>query len=206
MDDVGREKRVAPRTYSFDERLQFSKGRRQQVDIETIRAMIPGCIRVVKTNAAQDRRGVDYIATLQGGREIGIDAKSRDAGASRFWRHGPELALEVWSVLDPVTRKGVKMGWTCSDTTEAEMILFTFAPRDTQAAYLVGFQSLRMAFMYNGRKWLRQYGRNGKAREQYTPGRGGRSGYISSCVFVPADVVLRAMMECSQGNVILLAA
>ena len=97
--------------YNFDEQLAYSRGVREATDLQTIAALIPGCISVVKTDIEQDRAGIDYVATLRKGARILIDAKTRKRGCSQHWRQGPELALETWSVLPDDKNKG-KVGWT----------------------------------------------------------------------------------------------
>ncbi len=46
-----------------------------------------------------DKHGVDYIATLRKGAEVYVDAKTRRAGCSRWWRNGEEVAIEKWSIM-----------------------------------------------------------------------------------------------------------
>ena len=83
-------------TWSFEERLAFSNGERGKRDAEILKHAIQNCIDVRKTDEATDRKGVDYIATLSGGAEIGIDVKARGKGYSRYWKNGQEdLMLEV---------------------------------------------------------------------------------------------------------------
>ena len=86
-------------TYDFQERLEFSQGSKILTDKEIIRNAIPDCERVIKTNEDDDRKGIDYIAELSGGALLGIDVKTREKGASRWWKFNePELGLEIWSV------------------------------------------------------------------------------------------------------------
>ena len=87
-------------TYDFDERLAFSKGKRQSTDETTILSLLDGCVTVTASSTELDRRGVDYVATLRGGAEVYIDAKTREQGCSKYWKNSePELAIEIWSVL-----------------------------------------------------------------------------------------------------------
>ena len=82
--------------YDFKERLAFSQGRRIKSDIELLQKLIPSCVSVVKTDANLDKQGIDYVAKLKNGAEIGIDVKTRDQGASRYWKKcEPDLALET---------------------------------------------------------------------------------------------------------------
>lgn len=65
----------------FIKDLEYSLGERQRVDCELLQRVIPNCIGVEKTNAELDKRGIDYIAKLDGGATINIDAKARRKGA-----------------------------------------------------------------------------------------------------------------------------
>lgn len=183
-------------TFDFKERLAFSKGRRQQTDLETIQAMIDGCVNVRIANEQQDRRGIDYIATLDSGVEVRIDPKSRDAGASQYWtRHNddeciPDLALEDWSVVPDNRQQGV-IGWTLDKRKETDLVLFTFDPTDTDRCYIVSFQLLRVAFERHKILWLKQYW------DAPQP----NNGWTSHCVFVPVNVVFRAIMGVQCGRI-----
>ena len=183
--------------YSFQEQLDFSRGVREVDDLETIEALLPGCT-VRKTTKAQDVAGVDYIATLRNGAEIFIDGKARDRGASRFWRSGPEFALERWSVIPGGTfntpRAQAKTGWTLCEKKQTDMVLFSFDPSDSHEVFLVSFQHLRLAFRANCLAWMASY----KTDIQKT--RQGAYQWESECVFVPAYVVLEAITDASRGT------
>ena len=132
--------------YDFAERLEFSQGRRGERDAEILKKAIRDCVNVRKTDTETDKRGIDYIATLNGGAEIGIDVKARDNGVSKYWKNGKEdLVLEVWSVYPDEQNEG-KLGWTLSDRTNVDLILYTFDEADSQNYYLLPYQLLRMAF------------------------------------------------------------
>lgn len=179
--------------YGFQDKLTFSRGVRESTDLETIRAMIAGCVSVVKANAELDRIGIDYIATLRRGREIYIDAKARETGCSQYWHNGPELALEIWSV---VPQNGVdgRVGWTLDEAKQTELVLFTFDPSDHESCYLVSFQLLRMAFRSFLHEWRLAY----PSPLQKTRHNGGV--WHSQCVFVPVPVVYEAINDVSVWN------
>ena len=177
------------RTYNFDERLAFSKGTRQRTDLETIKSMIPGCTNVETANTEMDRQGIDYIATLRRGAAIFIDAKAREAGCSKFWNDGPELALEIWSVC-PENGNGGKVGWTLDESKQTNLVLFTFDPSDTAQCYLLSFQLLRAAFHNNFHQWTGIYQRDKQSSIDWK----------SECVFVPANVVLDAIQDICIGT------
>jgi hypothetical protein len=177
--------------YGFSERLNFSRGIREKTDIETLKVMIVGSASIEKTDEKTDRAGIDYIARLRSGAEVLIDAKARDKGASRFWKYGPEVALEIWS------DKGRKVtGWTLNESKNTDLILFTFDPSDTLECWLVSFQLLRIAFRNNITKWYSEY----KTAIQ-TSGYNGRS-WKSECVFVPIAQVEFSINEASRGELV----
>jgi hypothetical protein len=152
--------------------------------------MIPRCQQVTKTDTDQDRQGVDYIAHLRGGDQLFVDAKARDKGASRYWRAGPELALEVWSVRPCGTSPGV-LGWTLTDAKHVDLILFTFDPIDSDDAFLISFPLLRAAFLRNGKAW----------QARFKTGFQDSGSWESECLFVPIDVVIGAINGVSRGKV-----
>lgn len=157
--------------YSFTERLAWSRSARQGTDIETLRAMIPGCVRVEKTDERLDKLGVDYVVTLRDGATLLIDAKAREQGCSRYWYNGmPEVALELWSV------KHEKIGWTLCEKKQTDFILFTFDPSDYAEAFLVSYQLLRIAFERHLALWK-------AAGFRVATQSSGR--WESECIFVP---------------------
>lgn len=174
--------------------LEFSRGRRLECDLETIRGMLTGCVGVRIATPAEDRTGVDYVATLRKGASVRVDAKARSKGCRAFWGHGPDLALEKWSVIpterDPLGR----CGWTLSESSDVDMILFTFDPSDCKDVYLIPFQPLRLAFRHNLPAWERDH----KVKRQRTE-EAGRV-WQSECVFVPACVVEDAVRRACHGR------
>lgn len=172
--------------YNFQERLNFSKGKRQESDQLTIMQLLDGCANVATTDVELDRLGVDYIATLRKGAEVYIDAKTREEGCSRFWKKNePELAIEVWSVVPggKYNTKTGRVGWTLDEAKITDMILYTFSESDCGTAYLFPFQSLRMATRRNVRNWMNRF----KVDTQDS------GSWESQAVFVPASEVIIAM-------------
>ena len=174
---------------SFAADLAFSMGEREKVDCEMIRMAIPNCEIVYKTDKKTDKLGIDYIAVLRDGATINIDAKRRRKGV-RMIDGYPELALEIWSVVPDEDNQG-KVGWTRSLSTNVDMILYVFDKSDWDKFYIVPFQHLRMAFEHNMLKWEKMYGV--RVQENAT--------WYSSCMFVPANVVLRAV-ACQMAHTI----
>jgi hypothetical protein len=174
--------------YGFDEMLQFSKGKRCDTDIETIKCLLHGCTHAEAYECSGNDGGVDYVAKLRAGAEVLIDAKTRAAGCSRYWRHGePELAIEKWSVMPCERLPNGQAGWTLDESKVTDMILYTFDQSDTDTAFLLPFQSLRIATAKMIRTWMKLY----KVDVQ-TSHRNGRQ-WQSQAVLVPASVVISAM-------------
>lgn len=174
--------------YDFATTLEYSRGKRQETDLDTIQALIEGCVSVEKTTEQQDRAGVDYIATLRRGASVLIDAKARTPGCARYWTNGPELALELWSVLPENGMTG-KVGWTVCEAKNVDYILFTFDPQDSDKAFLYPFQLLRMAFRSHYAGW-KELGYQTAVQSSGT--------WKSQCIFVPESVVwesLRTVMQ-----------
>lgn len=176
----------------FTAKLEFSLGAREQFDIRLLKRVISKCIQVEKTDVETDKTGVDYIATLEGGAKIRIDAKAREKGASKYWKHGEvELALEIWSKCPNSCTNG-KIGWTLSVKSDVDLILYTFDIADSDKYYLLPFQPLRMAFQKHGRNWVKEYG------QKFQSSNGGE--WKSSAVFVPAKTVIEAITETYCGT------
>lgn len=168
----------------WKEKLEYSLGRQQEFDFQLLKQHIPRCQSIRKTDIEQDKSGVDYVATLANGAEVLIDAKTRTAGSSKYWKSNEaELALEVWSVVNK------KVGWTLNTASNVDYILYTFDKSDWDKYYFLPFQLLRKAFHENFRRWKAEY----EQKEQWS------DGWKSAAIFVPASVVLQAIRETMEG-------
>ena len=167
--------------YNFKERLEWSQGQFNSDIATTIKDLIPNCENVFQSDVSEDKSGVDYWAQLSGGHLLGVDVKSREAGAGKWWKYNePELALEVYSVCETK-----KIGWTLDVTKITEYVFFNFDKQDSRLCFLIPFQLLRMAFKEKGKQWVGDYGIKYQNSE----------GWTSSAVFVPASVVELAICE-----------
>jgi len=185
---------------SFNDDLSFSRGIRETTDMETLRAMIPGCLSVVKTGEDLDRLHIDYVANLRRGAVLHIDGKTRRAGASKFWKQRspgrkgildsePDLAIEIWSVKKHRTGKDVP-GWTFDESSDTDLILYTFDPSDTNEVVLLSFHLLRIAAIRNYKEWVRNF----KITTQQTiDKRTGALLWESQCILVPALTIQNAI-------------
>lgn len=180
--------------HNFQNDLDWSKGASAADDQLTILHLLDGCQKVEISSNLLDVSGVDYVATLRNGATVLIDSKTRKPGCSKFWRMGPEFALETWSVKPDgkyVTHKSRrKIGWTLCEHKRVDFILFKFDAADCEMAYLVCFQLLRIAFRRNHKNWYRCY----KVDIQ------DNGNFESEAVFVPAVVVLKAVSEAGIGK------
>ena len=170
---------------NFYEKLSYSLGEQQRVDSELLKTCIPNCVSVKKTDTATDKTGIDYVARLDGGAEIYIDAKTRLPGCSKYWNGEPELAIETWSVVE-----GRKIGWTFSKKTNVDYILYTFPKEDYAGYFLLPFQLLRSAAKRCYYEWERLYPKHYQAN----------NGYKSEALFIPASVILAEIQNEMTGK------
>jgi len=176
----------------FQEKLRYSLGSQQKFDIAILKNHIPHCISIEKTEVETDKTGIDYVARLSDGAEIYIDAKTREPGCSRYWNGQPELAIETWSVI---TRRDdgkwiYKIpGWTYKKSSNVDYILYTFPENDCREYFFIPFQLLRKASIENYHDWSKRYIRKKQKNRKY----------YSEAIFVPANVVLQAVMNTMTG-------
>ena len=175
--------------HDFYEKLEYSLTVQQKFDIAILKEKF-GWTDVKKTPKEIDKNGIDYIVTLKDGAKINIDGKTREYGASKWWKYGePELAIEFWSVFPTETTKGDK-GWTFKENTNVDYILYTFHESDSNKFYLFPFQLLRTASIKHGKEWKNKYGIKTQPNERYE----------SKAVFVPASVLINAVNEEMTGT------
>lgn len=184
-------------TYDFAERLAFSKALRQQSDEATLKVLFPQCVSVAKTDTDTDRMGVDYVVTLRRGARLLVDAKARDSGCCRYWRSGPEVALETWSVRPggkyAMPQHKAKVGWTLDESKDVDLILFTFHPDDHKFAYVRPLPLLRQAFHHNYLPWLERFKVDVQDSREWE----------SACVFVPLRIVDQAIADVSKTQLVI---
>jgi hypothetical protein len=179
-------------TYDFDERLGFSMGARKASDMDTIMALLDGCCSVSPYECRGNDNGIDYIATLRRGAKVNIDVKTREHGCSRFWKNKePELAIEIWSVMPggafSTSSHSARAGWTLDESKSTDLVLYTFNADDSSMAFLLPFQSLRMAARRMARDWMSRF------KVDIQSSRRGSLQWQSQAVFVPADAVISAI-------------
>lgn len=174
---------------NFADCYEFSMGSRKQFDIDMLKSHIR-CERIEKTNAETDKQGIDYIVTFKDGSTMTVDAKARKPGASKYWKAGPELALEQYSVVEMK-----KVGWLFKESTvHPDYILYTFDKADANCFYIIPFVLLKKVAYTHWRDWERQYGIKKQPNDSF-------GGYTSTALFVPAGVLLDAVSEEMTGRV-----
>lgn len=181
-------------SYDFPERLAWSKARRQESDIDTLRAMFPKAVSVTKTGEDEDRAGTDYLIELRRGAVLRVDAKARDKGSRQWWKGGPEVALELWSVMPGGKYKTPSgrcvVGWALDESKEIDLILYTFDPAEHEFAYVRPFSLIRETFRRNCQEWREQY--------KTAPQDNAKRRYESECMFVPLVVLDQAIEAMSR--------
>lgn len=176
--------------YQFETMLKTSLAAHDDRIRSIIQARLqPFCDAVRPATAREDRSGADYVATLTGGRCVLVDVKIRAAGCRRYWIDGPEVALEYWSKV-PSGNAGGAVGWTRDPRKTTDYVLFIYDPADTMIAFFVPFHSLRHVFEQKWSLWSDAYG--GQVVQNSSAGSTGNR-WQSSCIFVPAHVVLDAI-------------
>ena len=175
---------------NFYDCYEYSLGSRERFDVSLLESAIPYCKNVTKTDASTDKQGVDYIATLKDGSIVTIDGKTRKAGARKYWRGEPELAIEAYSVVEKKI-----VGWLFKDSAvHPDYVLYTFDRTDSDKYYLVPYILLRKAALKYWKKWAATYGMKNQPNETH-------GGYTSSALFVPASTLLSAVSEQMAGVV-----
>lgn len=170
---------------NFSQCLEYSLGSRLSFDETVLLQMIPNAVKVIKTEMAEDKLGVDYIVYLKDGSKITIDAKTRQPNSSRYWRYGePELCIERYSVVECK-----KLGWLLKDSEiHPDYILYTFDKSDSDKVYLIPFLLLKKAVYTNGIKWREKY-------KIFTQPNSSYGGYHSDAMFIPASVLIKAVSD-----------
>ena len=177
--------------YDMHETLAMERGVMRGSVINTLKSLIPGCTSVTRSTGTEDRSGVDWWAMLRGGHKVGVDGKTRREGCSCFWNGEPELALELWSVVEKR-----KTGWTLDESKTTEYVFYYWPPSDTRLVFLIPFQLLRKAFRENLTTWFRDH------KSDVQKSRMGDLRWHSQAVFVPASVVMCAVDCAARGELL----
>lgn len=177
-------------SYTFADCSVMSDGILASASVEAILLdNIPGAIQVNRATRRDDRNGTDYWVGRNCDRPLSIDAKVR---RQDWWRRHPkedDLALELWSVVEKEV-----IGWTFNERKQTDYILWLW--QDTGRWCLVPFPMLCAVANDNREEWSNAY----RHDTQHTPRSNGYpGGYHSECIFVPRNVVWRAIYERYSG-------
>lgn len=125
------------------------------------------------TDLTMQRRGIDRIITLAGGKTLYIDEKLRP----KTWT---DVLLEKWSSVEHS-----KPGWAAKPL-HCDYVAYAF--EDSCICYVIPFQQLRRAWEQHGAVWEQRYG--------IIPADNGS--YTTICVPVPIGVLLSAIRDTSM--------
>lgn len=178
------------REYSFNERMAFSEGVSRNSSIENILlSAIPGAVKIIRADKANDLNGVDFWVILDSGKKVGVDVKARSVDYAK--RYGKDdLALEFWSV------RGKKIGWTLDETKITDYIFWIW--KDTGRWCLIPFLMLLKIFKENHVEWIKDP--NFEIAEQHSNKFGKK--WISDCIYVRRKLIWRKMYEKFGGELI----
>ena len=184
--------------HCFDTYLNATKtDNAQESDMAAIKSKLSGCVDIRPAKDDQDRAGIDYIATIKGGREVYIDLKTRTQGCSKYWKARtqsgeiiPELAIETWSVCPNNRCPNGEVGWTLDCRKKTDLILYRFDPLDYGHPFLICFHTLRMAAEKRRHEWEMSC----KIDRQRN------HSYYSESIFVRADWVKNAVNAVMFGK------
>jgi len=172
------------RTYHFRQELDHSRQATVTELVTTAAREIFGPdVTVEPAGEDDDRTGVDYWAILPSGRRLGVDLKlRRDHGAAG------DVALEMWSVMPGPDGRGGSPGWPWDPKKRTDYVIWIWL--DTRTYYAAPYPLLHTAFLRHARDWTRRY----------RTARQSSGGWTSQCVFVPIDVLDRAIAAVSRGR------
>lgn len=170
----------AIRVFDFQRQLVISTGTSANKTIgELMLSVIPGSSRAIQANQENDKSGVDWWLEMESGDFLAVDCKIREIDYGK-----DDLALETWSVIEKR-----KIGWTLDSSKKTDYVFWVW--KDSGRWCVVPFRLLLKAFVKHKDDWIRAF----KTAKQNTEGK-----YHSECVFVPRNIVWRAIYLLSEGD------
>jgi len=118
------------------------------------------------------KRGIDRVITLAGGRELYIDEKVRT-------RTRPDILFEKWSSVEHK-----RPGWI-EKPLDCDYIAYAFT--DSRVCYVIPYQGMKRIWRAHEQEWTSRYGRNCQLWESRN------KDYTTAFLPVPLGVVLLAM-------------
>lgn len=167
------------RQYNFQEKLQGTQGVEIDKQICRIfRKLFPEINQIRLATIEEDKKGTDYFLDFEQIRSIRIDVKIREQDFGKN-----DLALEVWANMEHE-----KVGWTRDSQKETDYILWLW--KDTARYHFIPFLLLRRIFEIHFKTWMSQF----KTAIQDS------GDWQSQCVFVPVNIIWRAIYELANSN------
>ena len=121
----------------FKQNFQWSNEQAKD-DIALLHSYYSEAAQIQRADESLDKKGVDYVVTLQSGKNIYIDVKRRAAGSSIHWKNksNPELAIEIES-------NEHKPGWLFNLDYLTDKVLYIFDKTDFNTTVLMDYRKLR---------------------------------------------------------------
>lgn len=171
--------------HDFNESLRFSHRQSDEWWWELVyRAAFPDFDHMIDLRADMkaQRLGVDRVVVTKSEKRLRVDEKVRRT----VW---PDILLEYWSKEPTSDNRGV-LGWVAKDL-HTDFIAYAFVP--SQTCYLLPFQTLRVAWKRNGRKWV---DRHKIVRAQNVDKATGHE-WTTTSVAVPVEELLNSLADAS---------
>ena len=167
-------------TNIFEQNLKWSNGQAKD-DIALLRSYYSEAAQIQRADESLDKKGVDYVVTLQSGKNIYIDVKRRVAGSSIYWKNksDPELAIEIES-------NEHKTGWLFNLDYLTDKVLYIFDKADSDTTVLMDYRKLRTITTELKDFWSKTFGE--KTQKNSNAG----NYYQSKCLFIPVSELKRA--------------
>jgi hypothetical protein len=127
----------------------------------------------MRHDGEHQRRGIDRIVILANGQKVNIEEKYST------YKY-PTILLERWS-----NQAAKKPGWAQKEL-EADWLAYAQLPN--AKTFMLPWRAVRKAWLTNGKSWLEEYNVI-EARNQ---------GYVTECIAVPDQVLLRAVASCME--------
>lgn len=180
---------------SFYEKLKLAEERNLD-NFNSIRKHLAGVgLKIRVADKALDKKGADYVVTSRSMREIYIDAKNRLSPVIHNWKIDEngnllaEICIETAAMMyDPDNDIDEKKSWLLDENKITDYYLFTYL--DYPETIFIDTEQLRLAYMIHWEEWHERFDRAYQSTENFTKG---KKNIRSACIFVPLDIVLKAM-------------
>lgn len=131
----------------------------------------------VRKDGWAQRAGIDRVIQLKSAKTVKVDEKVR----SKDWG---DIALERWSDMEKKTP-----GWIQKEL-DCDFIAYAFVP--SQRCYLFPFQTLRRAWLLEGKNWI-DLAESGSGGFHIVHAK--NKGYTTESVAVPTEILLASIRQ-----------